>query len=232
MKKTIIPLLICILGLIIAPCTASPFNVLAILPEGEVPDSDFVTIEYTGPVIFDIWFTGEAHEVTNIWLVLVVNEETYNNLNSITADGVTFPKDDFEEVLSARIPPEAPDSLIGYPGCAYDDQFPVGPIKEKLGEPCWYDYKPLPSPEFDLNTAGRENGKKFTLTVNLVDSVEDLRVLVLGNGLDNTAVGAPKLNVKSSWSKSTFVIPEPSTIVAVAMSFVALIGYTIRRRKH
>lgn len=230
MKKTILPLLICILGLIIAPCTASPFNVLAIVPEGEVPDSDFVTIEYTGPVVFDIWFTGVAHEVTDIWLVLVVNEETYNNLDSITADGVTFPKVDFEPVLSARIPPEAPDSLIGYPGCAYDDQFPVGPIKEKLGEPCYYDYKPL-GPAFNLYTAGRENGKKFTLTINLVDSVEDLKVLVLGNGLDSTAVGAPKLNVKSSPSKSTFVIPEPATIVAVAMSFVALIGYAARKRK-
>lgn len=231
MKKTLFPLLICILALMIAPCKASPFSVLAIVPEGEYPDSDPVEIDYTGPVTFDIWFTGAAHEVVDIWLVLVLNNETYNNLDSITADGVTFLKTDFEQVLSARIPPEAPNTLIGYPGCTYDDQFPVGPIREKLGEPYYYAYKPL-GPGFDLYTSGRENGKKFILTINLLEEVEDLRVLVLGNGLDRTATGAPKLNVQSAWSKSTFVIPEPGTIVAVATSLVALMAYTARRRKH
>jgi len=230
MKKTAFALLICILALMIVPCKASPFSVLAIVPEGEIPDSDPVEIDYTGPVTFDIWFTGTAHEVTNIWLVLALNNETYNNLGSITADGVTFLKTDFEEVLAARIPPEAPDILIGYPGCTFDDQFPVGPIKEKLGEPCYYGYKPFGS-SFDLDTSGRENGKQFILTINLLGEVEDLGVLVLGNGVDTTANGAPKFNVRSAWSKSTFVVPEPGTIAAVATSLVALMAYTARRRK-
>ena len=231
MKKTVLALIICIFALMIAPCKATPFSVLAIVPEGEFPDSDPVEIDYTGPVTFDIWFTGVAHEVVNIWLVLVVNNETYNSLGSITADGVTFLKTDFEQVLSARIPPEAPNTLIGYPGCTYDDQFPVGPIREKLGEPYYYGYKPLGS-SFDLDTSGRENGKQFILTINLIEEVEDLRVLVLGNGVDTTATGAPKLNVQSAWSKSTFVVPEPGTIAAVATSLVALIAYTARRRRH
>jgi len=127
------------------------------------------------------------------------------------------------------IPPEDPSG--SYPGCEHGDQYQVSAIRDKLGasvsESVYYAYK-----AFSINTV-TTSIQTFTFTVN-APGVTNLKVLVLANGyytsphnpnLDPDCITTclHKLNEKTPWSGSTFVVAEPATL-AITLGCVAALG--------
>jgi len=187
------------------------------------------------PANLMIFHTGQG-PIKNVWLLIVLNEPTYDNLDEIAIDGATFmTKADFTLVTAKDIPPVSPNSATGYPGtiCQYN----VFAIKDKMdekGNPLYYGV------EFFLNKITTEQFH-FTLTVELT-APADLKALILAlgrydNGL-NIDCRCPRpspFNRCSSFSKSTFVVPELATIALTAAPFAALGAFGIhmaRRRKN
>jgi hypothetical protein len=180
-----------------------------------------------------IFHTGRG-PIRNVWLLIVLNKATYDNLDEITIGGSTFmTKADFTLVTAKKIPPTQANSATGYPGslCQYE----VHAIKDKMdeiGNPVYYGVK------FFLDKI-TTTPTYFTIDVEL-NAPADLKALILALGrLDEshhvdvgTECVSPKpFNTNSCYSKSTFVVPEIATIALSAAPFAALGAFGIRAIK-
>ncbi len=68
-----------------------------------------------------------------MWLLIVLNNSTYNALNQITINGTQFiTKEDFQLVTETKIPALTPHPTTDYPGslCQYN----VAAIRDKIKE--------------------------------------------------------------------------------------------------
>ncbi len=206
--------------LLFASISIAKADNVRVIPVGGIHTGD--PIVTTSPAEIQI-FSSSHTPITNVWLILIMNEDTYDHLTGITADATTFAKSDFAEAAD-KIPPKEPSG--SYPGSK--DQYALGAIKSKLGTSgkAYYAYK-----AFSISTITTAV-QTFTLTVNAPGATQ-LRVLVLGNGyyapLDNKGDG--KLNQSTPWSGSTLVVPEVATLAIAASSFGALGLYAIKRGK-
>lgn len=223
-KSTYILLSVILFFSIVSVSRADPAANIRIIPVDGVHTGD--PIVTTSPAEIKIFST--SHEpIENVWLILAINEDTFNHLTSIVADTTTFAKSDFIEATEDKIPPEEPSGP--YPGCSQGERYQVSAMKDKMGIPptgsIYYAYKAF---SIDPITTSIQT---FTLTVN-APSVTSLKVLILANGyyepLDNP--GSGKLNVKTPWSGSTFVIPELATLALTLASVAALGVYGISRK--
>lgn len=201
----------------------------------------------TSPANLMIFHTGNG-PIENVWLLIVLNEPTYNTLNEITINGTTFmTQENFTLVEEWRhkIPSILPNFWTDYPGslCRYE----VAAIKDKMdekGNPIYYGVNYF-LPEITTSAT------YFTLAVDL-DAPADLKALIIGLGRYDCDIDwncfefdddcheechhidcncYHPLNRGSSFSKSTFVVPEIATIALAAAPFSALGLYAIKRRK-
>lgn len=207
-------------------------HTIKVIPKGAIETGD--PIVTTSPANLTIFHTGRG-PIKNVWLLIVINKQTYDNLNRITINGSTFlTKNDFQLVTRKKIPPLLPNSTTGYPGslCRYS----TAAIKDKMdekGKPVYYSIK------FFLPQITKIP-KEFNLTVEAT-SPTNVKAIVLALGrydpsfrdyIPPSCFCFEPFNTCSSFSKSTFVIPEPATIALTIASFLAIIGfYFIKQRK-
>jgi len=207
-------------------------HTIKLIPKGAVETGD--PIITTSPTNLTIFHTGRG-PIKNVWLLIVINKQTYDNLDRITLDGSTFlTKSDFQLVTTGKIPRILPDPTTGYPGslCRYS----TAAIKDKMdeeGKPVYYSVK------FFLPQITKIP-KEFKLTVEVI-SPTSVKALVLALGRYDLSfkycISSPcfcfePFNACSSFSNSTFVIPEPATIILAAVSFLAIVSfYFIKQRR-
>jgi hypothetical protein len=188
----------------------------------------------TSPADLMIFHTGRG-PIENVWLLIVLNSQTYNALNKITIKGVAFmTKSDFKLVTTRKIPPVLPNSTTGYPGSLC--QYSVSAIKDKMdekGNEIYYGCK------FFL-TEITKTPTYFTLAFGLDSSISNLKGLVLALGRHSycSHSASPQcccfypFDRCSSFSKSTLVVPEVATLVVTTAPFGALgLAYIIKRKK-
>ncbi len=206
-------------------------HTIKVVPVGSTETGD--PIITNTPANLMILHTGQG-PIKNVWLILVLNKQTYDALNKITINGTTFmTKTDFSLVTKKKIPPTLPDPAKNYPGSVY--QYEVSAIKDKMdekGNPVYYGYK------YFLNKITKDP-THFTLTLEFDSPVSDVKALVLALGrydcptLLHTNCNHPEpFNTYNSYSKSTLVVPEIAT-AAIAAAPLAALGllYTAKRRK-
>lgn len=158
------------------------------------------------PANLMIYHTGRA-SIKDVHLLIVIDKSTYDGLSRITIDSLSISiyKDDFIEVTG--------DLKFG--NCKYE----ANAIRDKLaaaaGDPIYYCF---------VYFADKITTKTyFTLEI---DSTQ-IKALVLALGKDHSDV----FNACSSFSKSTFVIPEIATLALATASIAALGAYAYKRKR-
>jgi len=211
MKRKIIPITVAVLAVVMLMAISNVNaeecrHIIQVIPVGsEETGEPRIT---TSPANLMIFHTGEA-DIKDVHLLIVIDESTYDDLVTITTNtSLTISKSDFELVTVDR---------LGFGNCEYE----VSAIKDKLGVgrdvDIYYNFTVFLE---EITTSPTY----FTLTVNS----NPVRVLVLALGKDG---GSYVFNACSSFSKSTFVIPEPATIFMAAASIAALGAYIYKRKR-
>ncbi len=207
-------------------------HTIKVIPIGSSKTGEPIIAE--NPANLTIFYTGQG-PIKNVWLLIVLNEATYNALNQIIINGNQFMnKSDFQLVTTKEIPPSLPNPATGYPGslCQYEVAAIKDKIKEK-GNPLYYGVK------FFMNQISK-TPTNFTLSVEL-DSPANLKALVLALGRIDTKCEADfevncapykPFNACSSFSNSTFIVPDSATLALTISSFLGAGSfYLIKRRK-
>jgi hypothetical protein len=237
MRRALFVLAITIIAmLIIVPavnaCSCGCVHTIKVIPIGSTKTGEPIITE--NPANLTIFYTGNG-PIKNVWLLIVLNEATYNALNQIIINGNQFMnKSDFQLVTTKKIPPPLPNPDTGYPGslCQYEVAAIKDKIKEK-GNPIYYGVK------FFMNQISK-TPTNFTLSVEL-DSPANLKALVLALGRIDTKIKGDcgincvpfkPFNACSSFSNSTFIVPDSATLALTTSSFLGAGGfYLIRRGK-
>ena len=224
MKKAIIALVLvlCLCTLPVLFALAWPDQNIKVWPVGTETDTG-EPIVTTSPANMMIYTVAGKKACNNVWLLLVLNEETYTGLNYIDVYGVNYAKIEFAKVTASKIPPPEPDGA--YPGCEDHEQYAVGSVKDKLGTTG--DIYSCIKLVFGSVTTEITD---FTITVYLSGSVSDLKVLVLALGR-TVGSGTGQFNNGSSYSGSTLIVPELATILLATASLSVFGLYTLKRRK-
>ena len=162
---------------------------------------------------FDVWVEGEAdNPTTDPHILLVMTDACHSGLTSVTVDGtpITVWEDETEHTEAVRAPPN-------------DAGYTVASLMDHLGttETIWWAFEPL-----TLDGDGDITDIPKTFTVTLESSAPRMLVYVLGK-----AGGSADFNNRVPPTKPGFMIPEPATIVAVALSLMALVAYAAHRKK-
>lgn len=198
---------------------------IKIVPEGSVHTGEPLLTDTPANLL--IYSTGHS-PIENVWLLMVMDEATYNGLDNITTTlGVTVPKSDFELVTTLWLPPFFPDPLTDppYPGSCV--RYRVSAIKDKIGT-TGNVYFAVVHILDEITTTPTP----FTLTVNL-ETPTSIRVLLIALGRYNKVPTDCLLpfNEGSPYSNSTLVVPELETILLITAPLCALGVYTIKRRR-
>ncbi len=210
-------------------------HTIKVIPSGSTTTGEPIVTEPPAKLV--IFHTGKG-PINNVWLLIVLNEPTYDALDVITIDGETFlTKGDFQLVTAKKIPPSLPGS-DGYPGslCQYN----VAAIKDKMGEKGNSIYYAV---KFFLPKITK-TPTEFTLAVTLavkLSSAANLKALVLALGrydsignsdYDVNCVPNKPFNTCSSFSNSTLIIPELATLALTSAPLCgAAVLYMIKRGK-
>jgi hypothetical protein len=216
---------------------ASPMLVFAagdnirVTPVGK-PDGEMAIIT-SSPASLEIYVTNAQQTRNNIWLLLVLDNDTYNGLTSITLAGTQGPallaKSSFTAITvnSGKIPLQNDGNYTGggytYPGCTNTAQYSVGAILSQMSQvfPTNAVHYGLVYAFDSINTTA----KTFTVTVNS----PHINVLVLAQGCSGTS---GKLNSNSPFSGSSILVtPELGPILMAMASFSALGLYAVKRRR-
>ena len=215
----------CILSCLCKFLCWSQMRNIKIVPKGSVHTGEPLV---TGtPADLIIYSTGHS-PIENVWLLMVMDEATYNGLENITTSiGVTVPKSDFKLVTTKWLPPFLPDLSTDppYPGSCV--RYEVSAIKDKIGT-TGNVYFAIVHILDEITTTPTP----FTLTVNL-ETPTSIRVLLIALGRYNkfpTDCLLP-FNEGSPYSNSTLVVPELETILLITAPICALGVYTIKRKR-
>lgn len=232
-KLIIIAILALTLTIVAAPLVSASGNAhtIEVWPIGTISSTGSPIVTTTPADLF-ILKTGQE-SIKNVWLLIVIDEPTYNNLDQITINGTNFlDKTDFNLVTANKIPPTTPNIITGYPGVTW--QYEVSAIKSNMGlgtnAKIYYAVKYfLPR----ISTVPT----RFTLAVTLT-SPGGIKALILGLGKGDTStdnIGTESvdnmLDRFTSFSKSTLVTPEIATLALMASPFAAFGLLKIKRRK-
>jgi len=231
---TVLVLMIITVPLVAAdssPCSDAP-HTIKVWPASTTNGTGMPIVTGTPADLF-ILHTGQG-PINNVWLLIVISEPTYDNLDKITIDTAEFMnKADFKLVI-ARLPPTAANAPTGYPGTPAPAPYAVSAVKSSMnetGNPVYYAVKYfLP----EITTVPTS----FTFAVELT-APASIKALILGLGRYD-----PPQNLKSfgilcdngfnrftSYSKGTLVVPEAATIALALSPFAGLGLYTVRRRR-
>jgi hypothetical protein len=248
MKKEIIAVLF-VLTLFMLPtlvlANPDPFSTLTIWPV-DTPEGAEGPIVTGSPADLIIYNRDNSRVLDDVWLLLVINELTYDNLASISTNtSLSFLPEHFEEIPgtaspSDRIPPTE-SGPGGWPGIEFNDQYDVGSLRSKLGiadgESMWYSVGDLDSSSgwIDHGPPGLNKHDPEYLTVTVVSGGGNLKVLVLALGHSNDFPDNPILNVCSPYTRSTFIVSELGTILLALTPLSAFglhkIRHKIRKKK-
>ncbi|MEM2704033.1 MAG: hypothetical protein QXR45_12825 [Candidatus Bathyarchaeia archaeon] len=160
-----------------------------------------------------IFYTGQG-PVYNVWLLLVLNEPTYDALKQITINNAFFMgKSDFQLVTTQKIPLGAQ--------CDYS----VSAIKDKMGEkdnPIYYGVKFCFEQIYKTPTY-------FTISIEL-ESTADLKALVLALGRIGIC-DCGTFNACSSFSKSVFIVADSTTFALVVSPLIGACSFYLIKQK-
>jgi len=240
-KLTPILLATIVLLLIAIPLAAADNNIqcdcastIQVVPVGATETgSPLIT---TTPANLIIYHTGQG-PITNVWLLIVINKPTYDKLLLITFNGkILMTKNDFKLVTDNKIPPEEANWITGYPGseCQYEVNAIRSNMNEAKNSQLYYALGYI-LPQITTSPT------HFQLVIILSSSAQ-LKALVLALGTyyptcqiyKNSIACLPvcqPFNRDSSFSKSTFVLPEVATLAITAAPFGALGLYAVKRKK-
>ena len=261
--KKIVFMLAFMLGLLaVAPLVLAmpdPFATLTVWPVGyEYTEAQGPLIE-NSPADLVIYNNDNSRILDDVWLLLVINEDAYANLGSISTNtSLTFLQEHFIEIPggaspSSKIPGDPGDLYIGpdpgtdpaapyayrpngWPGIEPDEQYGAGSVRDQLGivhgGSLYYAVGDLDDSTgwVDHGPGGLNKGDPEYFTLT-VDSDGDWRILVLALGSTDDEYNDPILNVHSPYTRSTLVIvPELGTILLALASFSGLGLYKIRHK--
>ena len=203
-------------------CSCGCVHTIKIIPVGATKTGEPLITE--NPANLTIFYTGKG-PINNVWLLIVLNEPTYNALAKITIDGKPFmDKTDFQLVTTKKIPSRLPNLSIDYPGSNCD--YSVSAIKDKMkekGNPIYYGVKFFKEQIYKTPTY-------FNISIEL-ESPANLKALVLALGRIGICNFGP-FNACSSFSNSTFIVPDSTTIALTVSPFLGACGfYLIKHRK-
>jgi hypothetical protein len=167
------------------------------------------------PAPFEIWVQPGGDPTTEPHIFLVMTKESYDGLTSdvtVSWNGniLTIPESGWtEETDNGK---KIPNDDIGYT---------VASLKDHLGTsgPIYWVFEPFLS--------GDIIGTKQSFTVTLPS--DDPRMLVYAIGKTG---GSDEFNNRVPTTNPGFVVPEPSTIAAVAIPTATLMGYRLIKRKN
>jgi hypothetical protein len=220
----------------IEPLSFSPKNI-HVVPQSfneDTPSSSAIVT--TSPALLKIYSVSNEHSpIKNVWLLLVLNEDTFNNLLNITANDdqgnqTIFSTADFTSAPNKGFIPLTKTNPP-YPGSSI--QYAIGGIRGNMYQPDGTLYY---ATKYFLPKINRTPWN-FTLTVYLKGKA-DMKVLVLGLGrydkplcpdFDILCCQPKPFNEGTPFSHSTFVVPEPATFALLLAPFAALVIY--RKRK-
>jgi len=232
-----------------------PFSTLTVWPLG-TPEGAEGPIVTTSPADLIIYNTDDAHVLTDLWLMLVINEPAFDHLSSISTNtSLTFLPAHFTEIdgivsPSHKIPLSPPGSEThpaygSWPGMEPDDQYNVGSIRSKLEIPKITDseYESMYYAVGDLDSSSgwidhgptgldKTDPEFFTVTVDLGGWGGNWKVLVLALGYTQDGAHTQEfmLNVHSPYTRSTLIVPELSTILLAIASLSAFGLHGIRHK--
>jgi hypothetical protein len=164
---------------------------------------------------FDVWVEGSAdNPTTDPHILLVMTDACYDSgLAIVTVDGATIAgwEDETEHTEGIKVPHTGVEDGTGYT---------VASLMDHLGttETIWWALAPLAIGEIT------DIPKQFTVT--LESSAPRMLVYVLGK-----TGGSEDFNNRVPPTNPGFMIPEPATIVAVALSLIALTAYAAHKKK-
>jgi len=203
----------------------SKMHNIKIIPEGSTSTGE--PLITNSPANLLLYSVGHS-PIKNVWLLLVINENTYDNLDTITTTlGVTVSKSDFKLVTTSWLPLFSADLSINptYPGSCI--RYQVSAIKDKIGTTgnLYFACVHLVDEITTTPTA-------FTLTVNM-NTPTNFKVLLIALGRYNkiTCTESLPFNEGSAYSNSTLVIPELETILLITAPLCALGAYTVKRKR-
>jgi hypothetical protein len=230
---TVLVLMIITVPLVAAdssPCSDAA-HTIKVWPAGTTASTGMPIVTGTPANLF-ILHTGQG-PINNVWLLIVINKPTYDNLDKITIDAAEFlNKNDFRLVTPSKLPPTAANATTGYPGTTW--QYTVSAIKSSMnetGNPVYYAVKYfLP----EITTVPTS----FTLAVELT-APASIKALILGLGRYDPPKSLKSFGILcdngfnrfTSYSKGTLVVPEAATIALALSPFAGLGLYTVRRRR-
>ena len=230
----------------IGPAMADPSSVLYVKPTTGVGTGPYVI---TSPATLKIGVKASAasehNTITKIWLILVLNEDTWAHLTSITTTiTAPFSKNEFRNpdlTGESKIPVASAATGrtwygdTNYPGCEQNEQYSVGGLKGNMyGSETGTIYYFIK--EITITQITKDNPATFTLTVNTDPGVTELKVMVLAMGYsldldDNDGNITGELNECTSLSEYTFVVPEIAPVLLALASIGGLGIYTYKQKK-
>ena len=245
MKKSIVVTFLILFAIVlIRPSMASPdpSHVLYVKPTSGGGTGPYVI---TSPATLEIGIKASAasvhNTVTDIWLILILNDDTHANLVKITTNVTSqFLPGDFinpDDIPESRIPRTSSgqyDPLENYPGYEFDEQYTVNALESHIygsdSEPIWYFVR-----KTTIGSIMKTSPATLTLTVNAPGATE-MKVMVLAIGYsydfdanDGTVTG--ELNESTSLSEYTFVVPEIATVLLALAPIAGLGLYTYKQKK-
>jgi len=223
MKKKILMLL----PVIIILCLASASSVIASGEGGNIIITPPWPTAVNTPATFTINAVPGSDPTYDLQILLAMTVECYNGLPGsgaaveITWSGggyLQFEKSDFQ-LISGNPPPKVPPDAVS------EKQYDRANLADHLGLPgdssVYWAMKPFPiSPDGQLHTT------PLTFVVTLHSSSPRMLVYALGK----EEADDPKFNHWVAPTNPGFVVPEVATIITIATSLAALLGYKARRR--
>lgn len=225
-KVLVIPL---ILFIALAPAIVFADNV-RVTPEGE-PHTGMAIITGSPASLEAYATTGKTIE--EVWFIIIIDNDTYNNLNTITIAGTdgpnTLSQTDFTggPVSSGKIPLASDTNSVppgAYPGCETPEaQYEVQAILDQMGQ-----VHPKPTSVRYVLVYGFDSVDDTPSSFIVIVDSTHVNVLILAQGKEGETL---VLNQNSPFSGSTLIIPELATILTALASFAAFGLYTGKRRK-
>jgi len=190
-----------------------------VLGEGTIRISPALPIMVGTEQTFEVWIqNGEA---TDPHIFLVMTSSCHATLTSVTVewtgDGVadaTILPGDFD------IETEHTTGIKRPPGATSGAGYTVASLMDHLGttDPIYWAFVPF------LEGSITDTATSFTVTLNS----ENPRMMVYALGKTS---GSELFDLFVPPTNPGFMIPEPATIVAVALSLMALVAYAAHRKK-
>jgi hypothetical protein len=227
MKKALIALVValclCTLPVLFVIASPSPATNIKIWPVGTTESEEPVVT--TSPVDMMIYVTAYEQRIQSAWVLLVINQETYDGLDHVDVAGVNYYTSDFNAITENKVPPKAPDG--DYPGCDGYLQYATGAVKDWVdatGEDAYYAIKEV----FDYIID--DTPVYFTITHYGTSTEFRILVLALGREVLSDPYEGP-FNNKSSFSGSTLIVPELATILLATASLSVFGLYKLKHKK-